>query len=969
MALLEELRSLVLCALFLTVLMCAPHGARALTCLCDETTCEEPRGCVGGTVLDVCHCCRVCAKQRNETCGGMYDLHGTCDRGLRCVPPAPAKRFFGFEPGYCEEVHPDCDTARCELQLRPFCPEDSMQRVGHIPPGECCPLPSRCECDPSRCEQTVCLPGQARILLYAAFDQPGHCCDQYTCVTGEESGHGNCSLADCPKVHTTSCPPDSIIALTSSKEDHCCPHAPKCECVSICTKPSCGVSMVPRLLQSGNGTPGHCCDIYECVNETRTTCAFNGMEYMDGELYRLDVCRYCRCRGGISFCFSAQCGRLTCAHHYVPDGECCPVCEDELFPVSNPAGCFAKGHIRAHGDRWREDDCTFCQCADGEHHCTATACGQSCLHPVHVPGECCPVCEEPTFITIRPPVCPPLNHCSLDDSRCKFGFRLDRDGCRLCQCKTKAEHCGGRMAGCSLTCPHGLIRDELGCEICQCRLRPKKCRLLVCSKHCPHGYVKNRHGCNVCRCAKCKESPCDKFCLYGFQHSNKGCRLCKCKAAPELLATVLPPTGSSWCVSMDGQRFANGESWHDGCRHCLCQGGREMCSLIACPILPCLAPKLQPGHCCPSCPDTTEQIAPVAPVLNSVCQALGGDYFLEGESWSVDLCTRCTCHEGRILCDAEVCPPLLCTHPERPKGSCCPVCPAAEPEPETKNSSWPLFCVSENEDMFLDGEAWKADACVSCVCRGGVVTCFPETCPVLSCKRPVLRKGQCCPYCLEVIVPLKVCYYSDQVFGEGERWSLDACTHCECRAGEAVCILEDCLAPRCDHPQLRDGSCCPVCLSEDYFSAFATNIPIDKSDNGADPAVAVVPWFPTQSAPAIMPERKNSLPEAAMGEDLESSKDDVSSVLQPILWVVVGVLGLGLSALLLALLLSRRRQWIPLQLYKPPVKTVYPNNEIDKNTSSTKVPLNSSAKVQRLAEPDPRYSGYYSMLHTNGASV
>ena len=76
-------------------------------------------------------------------------------------------------------------------------------------------------------------------------------------------------------------------------------------------------------------------------------------------------------------------------------------------------------------------------------------------------------------------------------------------------------------------------------------------------------------------------------------------------AAPELLATVLPPTGSSWCVSMDGQRFANGESWHDGCRHCLCQGGREMCSLIACPILSCLAPKLQPGHCCPSCPGQT----------------------------------------------------------------------------------------------------------------------------------------------------------------------------------------------------------------------------------------------------------------------------------------------------------------------------------------------------------------------------
>lgn len=66
---------------------------------------------------------------------------------------------------------------------------------------------------------------------------------------------------------------------------------------------------------------------------------------------------------------------------------------DSISPISNPAGCYANGQIQAHGDRWREDDCTFCQCINGESHCVATACGQSCLNPVKVPGECCPMCE------------------------------------------------------------------------------------------------------------------------------------------------------------------------------------------------------------------------------------------------------------------------------------------------------------------------------------------------------------------------------------------------------------------------------------------------------------------------------------------------------------------------------------------------------------------------------------------------
>lgn len=58
-----------------------------------------------------------------------------------------------------------------------------------------------------------------------------------------------------------------------------------------------------------------------------------------------------------------------------------------------------------------------------------------------------------------------------------------------------------------------------------------------------------------------------------------------------------------------------------------------------------------------------------------VCRAPGGEFYVEGETWNLDECTRCTCRKGRVLCDTEVCPPALCQAPVRNKDTCCHVCP------------------------------------------------------------------------------------------------------------------------------------------------------------------------------------------------------------------------------------------------------------------------------------------------------
>lgn len=75
--------------------------------------------------------------------------------------------------------------------------------------------------------------------------------------------------------------------------------------------------------------------------------------------------------------------------------------------------------------------------------------------------------------------------------------------------------------------------------------------------------------------------------------------------------------------------------------------------------------------------------------------------------------------------------------------------PDEPPQPSSShNDSVPSYCKNDEGDIFLAAESWKPDVCTSCVCLDSVISCFSESCPSVSCERPVLRKGQCCPYCI-----------------------------------------------------------------------------------------------------------------------------------------------------------------------------------------------------------------------------
>lgn len=64
------------------------------------------------------------------------------------------------------------------------------------------------------------------------------------------------------------------------------------------------------------------------------------------------------------------------------------------------------------------------------------------------------------------------------------------------------------------------------------------------------------------------------------------------------------------------------------------------------------------------------------------------------------------------------------------------------------NNSQQEYCITNDGDVLLAGDSWKANACTSCTCNNGTIQCFSQRCPAANCRVPVLRKGQCCPHCL-----------------------------------------------------------------------------------------------------------------------------------------------------------------------------------------------------------------------------
>ncbi|RLU24290.1 hypothetical protein DMN91_002378 [Ooceraea biroi] len=120
-----------------------------------------------------------------------------------------------------------------------------------------------------------------------------------------------------------------------------------------------------------------------------------------------------------------------------------------------------------------------------------------------------------------------------------------------------------------------------------------------------------------------------------------------------------------------------------------------------------------------------------------------------------------------------------------------------------------------NGTVHEDGAIWEK-GCQQCSCIHGEVECRPTPCSPVTCKNPVIRKGECCPSCL------KQCYLRGVIYDHGEKVSPKQCVECDCYDGSFTCnrFDTDTRCPPLPCPPEKQISvaeeCCKFCPGVDY---------------------------------------------------------------------------------------------------------------------------------------------------------
>ena len=482
-----------------------------------------------------------------------------------------------------------------------------------------------------------------------------------------------------------------------------------------------------------------------------------------------------------------QCPTYThCGYMYKPENECCPKCGGRRATIerlcqdghSMCLGCLNdRFHVQHMNSTWIESNgCMRCWCENGRSRCIADGCiAPPCENPRQIANICCPVCDDdldddPSYMPINslsaashPKKCPDLDGCLLT---CEHGLAKDEHGCLQCACS-------------AISCPSPLCTlkfDPVSKPYCSCQSpTDRKCAPFNCEKHCPYSYILDKDtGCPTCACNPCPPLVCTKNCTYGLKRNEIGCPICVCDSNTTLNRDLILPSWPRQCQS-GSFSYSNGEIWFDGCRQCLCYKGESLCALISCPTPKCAQPVFLPNRCCPSCPGVPLLPEPIP--SSQVCYA---SQYVTGEELEFDKCTKCICLHNIAFCTISMCPPLSCPAPIYDSSLCCPICPS------TSDISAITDLASTDEDVCLldiglskhAGEVWKQDDCQSCLCPrtgGGQVECYPQTCnQQLPCANPVLKKGQCCPFCLPPTAAIAVCVFNYVQYRSGEHWNVSA---------------------------------------------------------------------------------------------------------------------------------------------------------------------------------------------------
>ncbi|XP_043239579.1 BMP-binding endothelial regulator protein-like isoform X2 [Amphibalanus amphitrite] len=217
-------------------------------------------------------------------------------------------------------------------------------------------------------------------------------------------------------------------------------------------------------------------------------------------------------------------------------------------------------------------------------------------------------------------------------------------------------------------------------------------------------------------------------------------------------ASPLPAAAGQCCPRcpgclLSGQLLAPGQNLtllSDPCVTCRCgRDGTHHCHRQVCPALSCpySESKREPGQCCDSCTGT-RRIKP-----SDGC-VMGKRRFSDGQNFTLDPCTQCSCQGSTSVCARQSCPELACplVHQVYSPDRCCPVC--RRPERVRR------VCRYLGK-TYEDGESWPMrNPCASCTCSGGQPRCEFQMCPPEGPDCPAGHHaarlaGQCCEQCVE----------------------------------------------------------------------------------------------------------------------------------------------------------------------------------------------------------------------------
>ncbi|CAF3587838.1 unnamed protein product [Adineta steineri] len=781
-------------------------------------------------IRDPCDCCTVCLRTENQVCGGHLNVYGLCEQDLLCYKSNKTINNFDEPTGICVKA---CLKFQC-LSIM----------INNT---------TTCECSNRR------VPCKNEFSQNIVNDNKTyHDCMQESISQQKRElsslkAHDVNDVIDCSNIicnnksnNSSICPLDShfiedhipLLQTSSSSKNLsliCCQPRGQCIC-SLCPKTICGENSIIQIYRTGNpNIPGQCCDQFSCIKNSKQ-CYHDKKIYSENETWSVDHCTTCTCREGLVDCTMVQCPTYThCGYMYKPENECCPKC----------GGCLNdRLHVQHMNSTWIESNgCMRCWCEEGRSRCIADGCiAPPCENPRQIENVCCPVCDDfedqnrkihntDSRLSSQSPLttnkCPLLEKCLLE---CEHGLAKDEQGCLLCACST-------------MSCPSPLCTlkfDRSLKQFCSC-ISPNdlNCGQLNCDKHCPYNYLINKiTGCLTCECNPCPTLTCTKNCTYGLRRNEVGCPICVCESNiiihnDTLNTDLLTRSRFRQCYS--GQfSYSNGEIWFDGCRQCLCHKGEPLCALISCPTPTCSHPIILPNRCCPSCPEITMLPEPIP--SSQVCYA---SQYVTGEELEFDKCTKCICLHNIAFCSISLCPPLSCSSPINDSSLCCPICPSktSELQPITDLSTVDEdICLLENGIIKPVGEWWKHNDCQSCLCPrggGGQVQCFSQTCDQnLPCSNPVLKKGQCCPFCLPPTAAVSVCIFNYVQYRSGEHWNVSDCHRCKCLYGTIVCHQHQCPSLSCVHAVTLSGHCCPICRDQLPFLNDQDKLPISQSRFG-----------------------------------------------------------------------------------------------------------------------------------------